>query len=280
MEAIDNEEGTVFTRAVVRSSPKSLDILKLLLEEIKLREMSKGGVIPQSRVSRHHSRFSQRADLYIKKLLNVSYKNQHMPLVAAAYSGRTDLASLLLASEADTDLPAAESYRPILAACEHDAHGVLRLLLRYGARVDVLNFGSDSLLHTTAYGGGYQTISTLIEHGICCIDTKQLNLEGYTPLEAFEVERPIYRNEDEATRLRCKELFLQLLESIEIKTATVGHDCWKEQLERRAANSRMPTTENSDSSDDEFFDPQSNHGVDMASMEELGPEELGAGNLE
>lgn len=62
------------------------------------------------------------------------------------------------------------------------------------------------------------------------LSSNTLLLDGrdHTPLEAFDFEQPFAVNGDEEERANCRRLFVRLLEEIEVKTATVGHDCWKD----------------------------------------------------
>lgn len=281
VETADHSEANVFFRANATSTA-SVSVMSTLVEEIKLRERSEHSIAPQIRggASIFHSRTTQETDLYIKKLLNTPDKLYNTPLKVAAMYGLTDMASFLLDSGAETETIGATS-SPLFHAIFNSNHTAVQLLLRHKARLELLNRNLYNILHVVAIGADFPMISIMFQHGICCIDTKKVDERGNKPVETFELDRPFHLIEDEATTLRCKEFFLQLLESIEIKTATVGHECWRDRREGIEANNHETTIQDSDSSDDdEFFDIHSDHGVESPRVEELGEGDAEAGNRE
>lgn len=206
METTDHNGNNIFYRA----SLTSLLTLTILLEELRLRG---------------HSSDS------IKKLLNTPNKENHTPLSAAAHRGNADVVALLLHYTAGDEVEGA--WPPIVAACQFNHRSVLRLLLEHDARVDArVDVDGCGILDTVASNGDYLTISMLLEQGICCTGIERI--DGKTALQLFDENRPILHPENDATRLQCRELFLRLLESVEVKTATIDHNCWKDRRERRS----------------------------------------------
>jgi len=224
IETTDHTGSTMFIRlATIPSPSESFGLLTILLEEIKFKEMSRDTLIASQGDARFdHQKFTQETEPYIQKLVNIPDRKGRTPLMFAAIYDLTDVARLLMASGAKLETSGSRSH-PLFWALQRNSHGYIRLLERL-TKMDVVSESGGNILHHIAYLGDHITISLFIQFELCCIDTR-VGLNSCTPLEYFDIERPVTRSEDEGTKLRCRELFLQLLESIESKTATVGHDC-------------------------------------------------------
>lgn len=211
----------------------------------------------------------------LEELVN-SRTSKYTPFVIAAQRGHVEQARILLAVGPDPDLLGFNNtFQPIFDAVQFNRYSIVKLLLSHGVKLNRIHYEENgNLLHTAAMAD-FHTLSIIHEHEICCIDPALRDLEGYTLLQWFDNYRTTWVVEDETTRLQCREAFIKLLESVKIKSATTGHDCWKNRLGNapRANESLAP-----DSSDDEeFFETQSVLDVDTGHLEDLGDEDAGDG---
>lgn len=225
VEATDNSGATIFM--IIARSPnpsKSFGILTLLLEEIKSREIFREHlVVSQNSALLDYQIRTQRTKRYIETLANVPDHSDRTPLMIAAFNGLTDVVRLLIASGATMEATGSRDHL-IFWAMQTNSHSTIRFLEPL-TRKDVVSEFGENILHQVASFGDHKTISIFLQFKLCCIDTLGLSPSGHTPLEYLDIERPVVRSEDEITKLRNRKLFLQLLESIKIKTATVNHDC-------------------------------------------------------
>ncbi|PVH85376.1 ankyrin [Cadophora sp. DSE1049] len=144
------------------------------------------------------------------------------------YKGRTPLhfatrvnhiehSSLLLHYGADVNSPDGVLGRtPLHLAIYWNSHEVLSLLLSKNARTDVIDTRKCSVLHYAGRFGDATTLDLLSEVAISGISPEYTDIDGRTPLEAFDLDRPSYVIEDAESAARNRDTFQRLLHSIKL----------------------------------------------------------------
>ena len=103
------------------------------------------------------------------------------PLVAAAYSGHSEVVELLLKSGADPNLSEdSEGFTPLMSAATNGHHGAVKLLLDAGARVDETDSGGYTAL-LYAVGKGHQEVARILIPVSRAIDVRSKK-NGWTAL--------------------------------------------------------------------------------------------------
>lgn len=103
------------------------------------------------------------------------------PLGLASFFGHIDIVKLLLANDADPNIPANNQFKvaPIHSACAISNYEIASLLIKNGANVNAKQMQGVTPLHTAAHNGQNELAKLLIESG-ADINAKMDN--GHTPL--------------------------------------------------------------------------------------------------
>jgi len=255
LKVVDKGDLSVLHRTVSVASEapaerigKSNEILAILLNEA----VSIGLVDCPDSEAIHtpgHGINNDNSTIQVKRFIDFQDMDGATALTRAAYHGSLIQARLLLSHGASPQVTSKTAIsQPILATFYRNSRSVLRLLLRNPmTQLDVSNVQGLRILHMAAGYGDLQTLTMLIDHGLCCINPEAPNNEGQTPLQFFESWRPVYLDEDEETQMKSRDAFIQLLHGI--KSHVEPHDCWKSRIERKA-NVEI----DNESLDEEFFD--------------------------
>ena len=89
-------------------------------------------------------------------------------------------------------------------------------MLSKNARTDVIDTRKCSILHYAARFGDATTLELLSEVTISGISPEYTDIDGRTPLEAFDLDRPSYVIEDAEVAAKNRETFQRLLRSVKL----------------------------------------------------------------
>lgn len=144
----------------------------------------------------------------LKILDQISAEGPTTFAIAACYNHVSE-AELLLSCGATVGL----SY-DLLFATRHNSHEMLELLLRSSINTSIKDEERQFVAHVAGSLGDLRTINILNDWGISDPCPEDRDTFGHTPLKNFDIDKPDLVDEDEATRLECREAFLRLLDSM------------------------------------------------------------------
>lgn len=152
----------------------------------------------------------------VAALLDTATANGHTPLIRCCGEGFYELAKILIANGASVNNDRTTlKFRqiPLLWPVQSNYPAIITLLLDAGAHTDMKDEEGMTILHIAGVFGDIDTLKLLRDIKLCCLDTSERDIHGRTPLEEFD-RLEFNAPEDPETRQRCREAFLELLESV------------------------------------------------------------------
>lgn len=204
--------GNAFSYAARRSDPTALNIL---LDAAYCRSPNSVQSIPTSTRALTEMVPTPRSarDPWVMALINQVTKYGSYALLYPVISDFHENVQILLNHGAFLDSPSNE-YLPIFVAIAHHSHRTLEILLQRGVKTNVKDFAGQGIFHRAALLADLETIHILTDAKLCCTSTTDKDNNGRMPLAAFDEQRAAFQIEDNETRLKCREAFLNLLQSV------------------------------------------------------------------
>lgn len=129
----------------------------------------------------------------------------------AARTNNVAHAGLLLRYGANPNHPDSFNRPPLFIAMHWDHCEIVRLLLRHGARLDMVDDGKMTVLHYAARYSNAPTLRLLCREDLHGISRNCRDSQGQTPPEGFLRTRPLMMSKTEDENLVAREIFDQLL---------------------------------------------------------------------